>query len=311
MRWLLPTRGDVQLAGATGRVAPERWSEQASVSSDQPLVYSVTEGDRSGRPILHEHNEATVPPIFLHMAMARDVGERLDSSTLNDHAGAYYLGSTSPDIRVLTRWDRSQTHFFDLSVTEHQDSVAAMFAAYPHLVTADKLNGETAAFVAGYIGHLTLDETWITRVYRPHFGQVSALGGDAQADVMDRVLQYELDRRRREDAETSLAIREALEGCELAVNVGFLDSDTLRRWREVAVDVTRHPPTWERFKFQGGRHLRHAGLDSDEALEAFMEQIPDVLERTIRHVSTVHVDAYLEQSRDMALRAARSYLGQG
>ena len=244
------------------------------------------------------------------MATAKDVREQLGSQVLEEHAGAYYLGSTSPDIRVLTRWERKRTHFFDLNVTEHQDSIAGLFAAHPHLAEADRLNPETAAFVAGYIGHLALDETWITQVYRPHFGQLKALGGDAQADAMDRVLQYELDRRRREDAEGAAEIRAALEGCSLAIDVGFLDSETLGRWLEVAIDMTKHPPTWERFRYQGGRHLRSAGIDSEEALAAFMEQVPQVLERTIRHVSTAHVDAYLEQSSEKALRAAAWYLGR-
>lgn len=250
-----------------------------------------------------------MPPIFLHMAMAKDVRRQLRAAATDDHAGEYYLGATSPDIRVLTRWDRSQTHFFDLTSVGHQDSVRAMFEAHPHLAHAERLNPATAAWVAGYIGHLTLDEMWITRVYRPHFGQLSALGGAGEANVMDRVLQYELDRRRREDREDSAEIRAALEGCSLAIDAGFLDSDTLRRWLEVAIDQTRHPPTWDRFRFQGGRHLRGAGLDSDEALQAFLERVPEVLERTIRHVSTAHVDAYLEESTERALRIAEGYLG--
>jgi hypothetical protein len=253
--------------------------------------------------------EERVPPIFLHMATARDVAQQLDSETLAAQSGAYLLGATSPDIRVLTREDRSVTHFYDLHVMEHQDSVEAMFTANPHLREAGALNDETVAFVAGYIGHLVLDQTWIEAVYRPHFGQISSLGGDAQADVMDRVLQYELDRRRREDQEQVQGIRDDLQCCSLAINAGFLDSNLLRRWLDVVIDITRHPPTWERFRFQGGRHLRSAGIESDEAMTAFLETIPDVLERTIRHVSTAHVDAYLEQSTEKALRLAREYLG--
>lgn len=251
-----------------------------------------------------------MPPVFLHMAMARDIGWRLHAAELAEHEGAYYLGASSPDIRVLTRGDRSETHFFRLDVTEHQDSVATMFAAHPHLARTDQLSSETAAFVAGYIGHLALDETWIEQVYRPHFGQLSALGGDAVANVMDRVLQYELDRRRREDPQTSASIRRALGDCSLAIDVGFLDSDTLRRWLEVAIDITRHPPTWERFKLQGGRHLRGAGIESEQDLDAFMARVPELLDQTIRHVSTAHVDAYLEQAADLAWRVAAKYLGK-
>jgi hypothetical protein len=252
-----------------------------------------------------------VPPIFLHMAMARDVRLLLGSRTVDAQPGAYYLGATSPDIRVLTRWEREQTHFFRLDELEHQDSIAAMFAAHPYLADASRLNAETAAWVAGYIGHLALDEMWITQVYRPYFGQLSALGGQGQADAMDRVLQYELDRRRREETDAAAEIRAALERSSLAIHAGFLDSDTLRRWLEVAIDQTRHPPTWDRFKYQGGRHLRRAGIDSEEALERFIETVPEVLERTLRHVSTAHVDAYLERARERALRAAERYLGGG
>lgn len=242
------------------------------------------------------------------MAMAKDVGERLGSRLLITQAGPYYLGATSPDIRVLTRWERERTHFFDLSVTDHQDSIAAMFAAYPHLADPDRLSPETAAFVAGYIGHLALDETWIMDVYRPHFGQLSALGGSAQANVMDRLLQFELERRRREEPHTAAQIRAALECCSLAIDVGFLDSGTLRRWLEVAIDQTRHPPSWERFRQIGSRHLRGLGIDSEDAMNAFMERVPEVLERTLRHVSTAHVDAYLEQSTEKAAQAAARYL---
>lgn len=250
-----------------------------------------------------------MPPIFLHMAMAKDVRGRLGSDLLSARAGAYFLGATTPDIRVLTRWERERTHFFDLGVTEHQDSVEAMFAEYPHLRDAEKHSSETAAFVAGYIGHLALDETWIVQVYRPHFGQLSALGGDANANIMDRLLQFELDRRRREETDTASEIRQALECCSLDIHVGFLDSETLRRWLEVAIDQTRHPPDWERFRQIGSRHLKGAGIESGEALEEFMARVPEVLERTIRHVSTAHVDAYLEQSVEKAARAAEQYLG--
>jgi hypothetical protein len=251
-----------------------------------------------------------VPPIFLHMAMARDVRARLSSDLLSDRAGAYFLGATTPDIRVITRWERERTHFFDLGVTEHQDSVEAMFTEHPHLRDAARLTPETVAFVSGFIGHLALDETWIVQVYRPHFGQLSALGGDAQANVMDRLLQFELDRRRREETDAAREIRQALECCSLDIHVGFLDSETLRRWLEVAIDQTRHPPDWERFRQIGSRHLKGAGIESGEALEEFMARVPEVLERTIRHVSTAHVDAYLEQSVEKAALAAQRYLGQ-
>ena len=249
-----------------------------------------------------------MPPIFLHMAMARDIRDQVAEPLLGERAGAYFFGATTPDIRVLTRRDRRETHFFDLDVFDHQDSVAAMFAAYPKLARCDELDRETAAFVAGYITHLTLDEVWITDVYRPCFGARSPLAGDPQGDVMDRLLQYELDRRRREDDAFRAEAREALEACSLAIDVDFLDSETLTRWLQVAVEQTQHPPNWERFWYQGGRHLRHAGISGPDDLRQLMERIPELLEATLDHVSTARVDAYLEGATDRARAVAERYL---
>ncbi len=250
-----------------------------------------------------------MPPIFFHMAAARDVGQGLEVKPITAESGAYYLGATTPDIRVLTRGDRRDTHFFDLDSLAHQDSVEEFFKSNAHLADADRLDAQTAAFVAGYITHLVLDETYIESMYRPHFGQLSALGGSDQANMMDRLLQFELDRRRREQRGDVDEIRDALSGCALAVDVGFLDSETLHRWQEVAIDLTRHPPDWERFKFQGGRHLRQTWMDDPAAYRNFLETIPDLLQDTIRHVSTAHVDSFLEQSRERAREAVERYLG--
>src|SRR5207248_6842089 len=129
-------------------------------------------------------------------------------------------------------------HFFDLANMEHQDSAAEFLRTYAHLADPERLDEQAAAFVSGYITHLVLDETYIVSMYRPHFGQLSALGGDQQANLMDWLLQYELDRRRREQPGEVDEIRQALTGCSLRLDVGFLDSETLRRWQQVAIDQT-------------------------------------------------------------------------
>lgn len=251
-----------------------------------------------------------MPPIFMHMAMARDIEQSLDLPLLRNQLGAYLFGSTTPDIRGPFRIDRAHTHFFHLDVFDHQDSVAGLFGQHPRLADPEALPPETVAFLAGYITHLTLDERYICDVYRPFFGQQAALGGSQMANTMDRVLQFELDRRRREEPETAAAIREALGGCSLAIDVGFLSSEMLARWLEVAIDQTRHPPDWRRFRYQGGRHIAGMDLESEEALEEFIQRVPAILEQTINHVSTARVDAYIEQASERAATAIRRYLGE-
>jgi len=250
-----------------------------------------------------------MPPIFFHMAAAKDIRHQIGAGSVETDPGAYYLGATTPDIRVLTRGDRRDTHFFDLDCFEHQDSVTEFFRTQSHLAAAERLDEQTAAFVSGYLTHLVLDECYIVSMYRPHFGQLSALGGDLQANMMDRLLQYELDRQRRCQTSDVEEIRGALASCLLSVDVGFLDSETLKKWQQVAIDLTRHPPDWERFRFQGGRHLRQAWMDEPGAYAEFLKTVPDLLQRTIDHVSTAEVDAFLERSRDRARQTLERYLG--
>ena len=250
-----------------------------------------------------------MPPIFLHMAMAADIERDLAAPALANERGTYLFGATTPDIRVITRWDRERTHFFDLGNLGHQDSVAGFFEAHPELADAGRLEAATAAFIAGYISHLALDETYIQQLYRPHFGQLSALGGDLSANTMDRMLQYELERRRREEPDTVHEIRAALASSSLAVDIGFLDSETLRRWLEVATDQAQHPADWERFRHLSRRHLSGLGIESEAEWVRFRETIPDLLRRTIAHVSTAEVDAFLEQGTERARRAIAQYLG--
>src|SRR5262245_41857877 len=246
-----------------------------------------------------------MPPIFLHMAMARDIAGIVDSPAVADYSGEFYFGATTPDIRVLTREDRSVTHFYDLEEMGHQDSVAALFAAHPELGDVDALSPNTVAFVAGYVTHLCLDQRYIDDVYRPYFGQRSALGGDLTANTMDRLLQFELDRQRREDSAGAAEIREALEGCSVALDIGFLDREVLGKWLQVAIEQTHHPPDWRRFRYQGGRHLPGIDLESDEALESFLARVPELLQQTLDHISTAQVEAYLDQARESSAAIVR------
>ena len=75
-----------------------------------------------------------MPPITLHMVLARQIAADLGVETLSGQPGAYLLGATTPDIRVITRQDRFSTHFFDLDDHRHQDSVLNFFAQHSHSV---------------------------------------------------------------------------------------------------------------------------------------------------------------------------------
>jgi hypothetical protein len=249
-----------------------------------------------------------MPPLALHTVVAKEVADRLRHSILEEARGSLYLGSTAPDIRVITRWERGRTHFFDLSNFEEQSGVSGLFQAYPRLAQPAALNQSTVAFIAGYLTHLVTDETWINAIYRPFFGERSPLGGGLRANIMDRAIQFSLDRERRRQQALMAHVVEAVARCELALEIDFIDGDTLRRWQEVMVDVVNHPLDWERFRYVAGRHLREAGIESPEAFQEFVRSLPDLVEETLRYLTEERVQAFVEESRSRSLEAVKEYL---
>ena len=242
------------------------------------------------------------------MALAKDAAEALGESAPIADLGAYYLGATAPDIRVLTRWERERTHFYDLHRYEDQNSVERLFETYPELARPERLSPSTVAFVAGYISHLRLDELYIEDVYRPNFGIRSSLREHRLVNLMDRVLQYELDRRRREEPETVTHLRDELRRSPLDIQVAFLDAELLERWREVAMEVAANPPDWGSFRRIASRYLLEAGVESEEDLQAFLRTVPQLLDETVHLVRPERVDAFLRRGVESATGAIARYL---
>jgi len=248
-----------------------------------------------------------MPPLALHTATAREIASKMRHTALEDEPGALYLGSTAPDIRILTRWDRRLTHFFDFANFDEQDGVQAFFAAYPELRRNDALKPSTKAFVAGYISHLVLDESWITDIYRPFFGERSPWQGTIRATIMDRAVQYELDRGRREDRELIEHVLAEIARMDLGLEIAFIDGETLGRWREVVSQVVGWQPDWEKFHLVIGRHVKPSGQDADDAA-TLLEDLPALVEETLAYVSPQRIRACLEGAVVRGLEEIKEYL---
>lgn len=250
-----------------------------------------------------------MPHLAFHMSVARELAERVQSPTVDADRGAYYLGSTGPDMHIMSRTDRISSHFFDLDCLDDQSSVSSFFEAHGELKDAGALAQGTAAFVAGYLTHLVVDEVWITDIYRPFFGPESPLAGDAPANIRDRILQYDLDIQRRQDTAAMAEIRRGLLASPLdSIDVVFLDPESLRRWRDVAVDMVSRPPSWDRFRHLASRFLRHAGVSTPEEIERFEASIPDLLRETREHVGPERIEGFLEKTTAMSLATLKEYL---
>lgn len=249
-----------------------------------------------------------MPGLRLHMTVARALADDLSSESIDTDRGAYYLGATTPDIRVLTRWDRERTHFFSLDDFGEQSGVHRLFESEPYLRDASALDAPTTAFMAGYISHLVMDEDYITQIYRPLFGERSDLRDDALSDVMDKMLQWDVERSECERAACDDDIRQALAETAVEVNVEFIARDTLLQWRDLSLDVMAQKPSVERLVRFLGRRMPDFRLDDEHEAARFAESVPALLKRTWEHVGDERVREYLQESKERARRAMKEYL---
>jgi hypothetical protein len=249
-----------------------------------------------------------MPALALHAAVASRIADQLRHRALDVDAGSLYLGATAPDIHILMGWERERTHFFDLREFEEQSAVAAMFKAHPALARPAELSPSTVAFVSGYISHLVMDEVWINDVYRPFFSRSSPMAGDRRANIMDRAVQYDLDRQARTDRQAMSNIVKEIARPALNLEVGFIDAGALERWRELMAESLNHSPDWERFRYFGGRALKAAGVDTPAAFAEFVKTLPDLVAEASDYLSRERLEAFLEKSLNEGRQAIKEYL---
>lgn len=249
-----------------------------------------------------------MPNICLHMRIAQEAAERLGIATLERHPGSFLLGATAPDVRVILGWPRERTHFFRLAEDNVGAGLEGLLRAYPDLLERARLNERTKAFLAGYMAHLLADETWIVQVYRPYFGAASALGGGVEANLLDRTLQYEMERREREDQETLSRWRNALQEADERVEIGFLNGLTLRQWRDFVVRAASRNPSWEYFRGLVERLFVGPNALSREEMERYLSHLPQALERIDGLVPPERLAEFRAQALERSLRAFRAYL---
>ncbi|OAI38869.1 hypothetical protein AYO38_08730 [bacterium SCGC AG-212-C10] len=251
-----------------------------------------------------------MPQIGLHMVIASQIADAGDVKLLRDHIGAFLLGSTSPDVRVMTRQDRKTTHFFDLNVMDPQDSIGGLFAEYPSLADPERLNAETRAWMCGYIAHLVMDENYINGVYRPFFAEHDRLGGQLRANAMDRVLQFYLDNTYCDPMDVRTYLSDSLRISTDTIETVFLESVVLSKWHKLTTDVASGGMESSRMRSMMANFLKFSGMPDEEERNVFLDGLPELLESSIEHVSRDEVDRFLERSRSAAKETVNRYLGR-
>ncbi|MCK9495373.1 MAG: zinc dependent phospholipase C family protein [Dehalococcoidia bacterium] len=248
-----------------------------------------------------------MPSLGSHLLRAYGVAERLRLPEIEADRGAFYLGATAPDIRVLTRRNREETHFFRLDDMGDQDSVSRMFQENPSLAMPSGLDAATTAFIAGYLTHLVLDETFINQVYRPNFGALSEIDADPRSNVLDRALQYELDRRDREATETMEAVRGALVASGPVTGIPFIEDQYLVEWVTVSADVAGQPADYSRFRRMMQRHLSMAGYD-EATIDEACERPEELVREAFSVVPSEDLERFWRDADEAMTERVREYL---
>jgi hypothetical protein len=247
-----------------------------------------------------------VPNLPAHIDFAHTTAQQLGHPTLDDNLGHFLLGSTSPDIRVITRKDREEYHFAPLDFDDVGAGIDRMFDSHPDLMSAGDYSGQTQAFIAGYLTHLVVDETWITTMFRPYFGNPVVFEDEVLGLVMDRALQMELD---RQAWETATAIRSRLEAASERVEIGFIPSETLEEWRLWVLGSLDRGFSWNRLRFMARRIAAgDDGHPAHQVADDFVQSMPGSLETLCESVPGKDLTNLKDRTIQSLVRVVGDYL---
>lgn len=193
-----------------------------------------------------------MPTPFMHMAFAQrliddptDQGFEPHRDLIVSNWGAFLLGNIAPDARVSSGLRRADTHFFEYESVITPPAMDAMLSAFPELRRSTVQDDARAAFIAGYVAHLAMDEVWCTDILFPFFTKL--WDGNFSSFQMLHICLGWLDAR---DLKTiPLATQyPALANATPDSWLPFMPDDAIRGWRDIVagqIAPTGHSRTLE------------------------------------------------------------------
>jgi len=141
-----------------------------------------------------------MPTPFYHLALAQALlaDERVPQRTralLQEQRGAFLYGNTAPDVQTVSGQARDATHFFRVPLVSDTPAGEVMLRRYPTLAAPAIQSPAKLAFVAGYLCHLDLDQSWIREIFAPLFGLQAAWETFQERIFLHNVMRVYLDRQ--------------------------------------------------------------------------------------------------------------------
>lgn len=172
-----------------------------------------------------------MPTPFYHLCLAQQlVADTALPPVLCAERAAFYLGNIAPDAQNVSGQTREATHFFDVPMRDSTPAWRAMFRQHPSLARSSSLPPAQAAFMAGYLCHLALDQMWIAAIFDPIFGEEAQWATFRERLFLHNVLRIYLDERDRPTLleDTGQLLRRAYPERWLP----FLADEALIGWRD-------------------------------------------------------------------------------
>ena len=140
-----------------------------------------------------------MPTPFYHLSVAYEIREHPAlpvkiKAFLAENWNAFLFGKTAPDVQVVSRQPRQDTHFYTVPPESDTPTWERMLSIYPTLARPSNLPPAQAAFIAGYACHLEADEAWLWDIFLPVFGPDAIWETFRQRVYLHNVMRAYLDR---------------------------------------------------------------------------------------------------------------------
>jgi hypothetical protein len=218
---------------------------------------------------------------------------------------AFLLGAISPDARILSGHPREATHFFTIPPSPDRPAQRALLDEWPALRRESVADQQQAAYVAGYMTHLVMDQTWVEQVVMPGLFIDGLAWGYGHPNwrlytILMTYLECRAESRLPEDA------LDRLKRARPAGWLPFLNDQILLRWRETILQIV-----------EGGGASRVSqdfartnGLKAEE-MAAIVGSEVRMAEVAYPTVPREQLLAFEDESRRRSAGAVMDYLGAG
>jgi hypothetical protein len=180
-----------------------------------------------------------MPTPFTHLATAPEIlaapamPEAARAALMAEYP-AFLLGNIAPDVQTVSGQAREATHFFPVPLNNAPPAHQQMLRRHRRLARPADLPPARAAFVAGYLAHLVLDQRWVGEIFEPVFGPRQGWEDFRERLYLHNVLRAHWDAA--DLARLPPTLDDALRGARPDGWLPFVDDAHLLTWRDLVAD---------------------------------------------------------------------------